>query len=598
MKRLAIVDKDKCRPTKCRQECRSSCPPQRTGKKVFDIEDLKVAKISENLCIGCGICVHKCPFHAIKIVNIPKEIQTFITHRYGVNSFRLYKLPILKIGQIIGILGQNGIGKTTILDILSAKIRPNFEISKKLSDYEIISRFKGNELQKYLNSLYLNKFKIAYKPQHIYDTIECDNQTTIRRFLSNSYDLSDEYFKNVIKTLELDIIIDSPISVLSGGELQRLVCANVLLQKADVYIFDEFTNFLDITQRLNVAELIKQLISCDKYIIVVEHDLSILDYLADYICIIYGEQGAYGVVSNPIATSEAINIYFDGYIPSENIRFRDKAYKINDTLAIEYNDTPQNKHTYEETKITFSQLSLTIKSGEYLATDSIIIILGKNGSGKTTFIKYLEKTMNVMVSHKPQYLIIDKYIKKNGKLPTVEKFLLSTIKNKYLNNLFITDVIKPLNIDKIINTRLNDLSGGELQKVFFIHCLGQEAQIYLIDEPSACLDVEQRVLMTNILKRFVIHNRKICFLVEHDLTVVTSIAQMVNSQIIVFDVTVKDGVKTSVAHPPIQYNAGINQFLKILNITIRTDPKNNRPRVNKQNSLKDREQKYSNNYYC
>ncbi len=62
---------------------------------------------------------------------------------------------------------------------------------------------------------------------------------------------------------------------------------------------------------------------CVRYVIVVEHDLSVLDYLSDFICCLYGVPGAYGVVTLPIGVREGINIFLDGYIPAENLRFRE-----------------------------------------------------------------------------------------------------------------------------------------------------------------------------------------------------------------------------------------------------------------------------------
>jgi ATP-binding cassette subfamily E protein 1 len=75
---------------------------------------------------------------------------------------------------------------------------------------------------------------------------------------------------------------------LSGGELQRFAMMIVMIQSAEVYMFDEPTSYLDVKQRIKMAKLIRAMQTVNNYIIVVEHDLSILDYLSDFICCLYG----------------------------------------------------------------------------------------------------------------------------------------------------------------------------------------------------------------------------------------------------------------------------------------------------------------------
>lgn len=97
----------------------------------------------------------------------------------------------------------------------------------------------------------------------------------------------------------------------------------VLIQKAGVYIFDEPTSYLDVKQRIKMAKMVRSIQTHDNYIILVEHDLSILDYLSDFICCLYGEPSAYGVVTMPFTVREGINIFLSGFVPTENMRFRD-----------------------------------------------------------------------------------------------------------------------------------------------------------------------------------------------------------------------------------------------------------------------------------
>ena len=124
--RIAIVNKDKCKPKRCNQECKRTCPVVRTGKLCIEVTPAdKIATISEELCIGCGICVKKCPFEAISIINLPSNLEKETTHRYGPNSFKLHRLPTPRPGEVLGLVGTNGIGKSTAIKILAAKLKPN-----------------------------------------------------------------------------------------------------------------------------------------------------------------------------------------------------------------------------------------------------------------------------------------------------------------------------------------------------------------------------------------------------------------------------------------------------------------------------------------
>lgn len=136
---------------------------------------------------------------------------------------------------------------------------------------------------------------------------------------------------SLIADLELVNVLDRKICDLSGGELQRFVCALVAVDNADIYMYDEPTSYLDVKQRLQVSRVIRNLLAFDKYVIVVEHDLSILDYLSDYICMLYGMPGVYGVVTKPSGVREGINIFLSGFIPTENMRFRE--YSLNFRVA-------------------------------------------------------------------------------------------------------------------------------------------------------------------------------------------------------------------------------------------------------------------------
>ncbi|KAL6624230.1 ABC transporter E family member 2 [Neocallimastix sp. 'constans'] len=589
--RIAIVSTDKCKPKKCRQECKKSCPVVRMGKLCIEVTPRdKIAFISEELCIGCGICPKKCPFEAIHIINLPTNLESNTTHRYSANSFKLHKLPVPRPGQVLGLVGTNGIGKSTALKILAGKLKPNLGKFDDPPDWEdILKYFRGSELQNFFTKILEDNLKAIIKPQYV-DHIPRAVQGTVKEILMKRFENPNG--KEIIKDLELKHVLDREIKLLSGGELQRFAIAMSAVQKADIYMIDEPSSYLDVKQRLNAAKVIRSLLNPETYVIVVEHDLAILDYLSDFICVLYGVPGAYGVVTLPFSVREGINIFLDGNIPTENLRFREESlqFKIAETA----DDVAADKmrvYKYPKMTKTLGNFKLDIEAGEF--TDSeIIVLLGQNGTGKTTFIRMLagllksdseDQVPELHVSYKPQKI--------SPKFPnTVRMLLLKKIKSMFMHPQFQTDVIKPLNIEKILDQNVQTLSGGELQRVAIVLCLGQAADIYLIDEPSAYLDSEQRIIAAKVIKRFIFHAKKTAFIVEHDFIMATYLAD----RVIVYD---GKPSKHALANAPQSLLTGMNKFLKSLEITFRRDPTNFRPRINKADSLKDKEQKLSGNYF-
>lgn len=320
--RIAILNEDRCKPKRCRLECKKICPINKTGKLCIEVEPLdKMARIAENLCIGCGLCVKKCPFDAIRIINLPKNLQNETSHRYGQNTFKLHRLPYPQLGQVLGLVGTNGIGKTTALKILCGKEKPNLGRFLDPPDWkDILKHFKGSELFNYFKKLLDEELTVSVKIQHV-DAISKVKTGTIDELLAKT-DKEDKR-KFFMQELDLLHLADRNISVLSGGELQRFAIAISCIKTSNVYMFDEPTSYLDVKQRLKAADCIRGLISYNNYIIVVEHDLSVLDYLSDSVCVLYGVPSAYGVVTLPYGVREGINVFLDGFIPTENMRFRD-----------------------------------------------------------------------------------------------------------------------------------------------------------------------------------------------------------------------------------------------------------------------------------
>eukprot|EP00123_Amoebidium_parasiticum_P001484 comp12590_c0_seq1/m.7606 comp12590_c0_seq1/g.7606 ORF comp12590_c0_seq1/g.7606 comp12590_c0_seq1/m.7606 type:complete len:601 (-) comp12590_c0_seq1:1008-2810(-) len=590
--RIAIVNSDKCKPKKCRQECKKGCPVVRMGKLCIEVSvNDKMAYISETLCIGCGICVKKCPFEAIAIINLPSNLERDTTHRYGPNSFKLHRLPTPRPGQVLGLVGTNGIGKSTALKILAGKQKPNLGRFENPPDWqEILAYFRGSELQNFFTRILEDNLKAIIKPQYV-DHIPRAVKGSVTAVLEKKDERNT--MEQMMVELQLKQVADRDIEVLSGGELQRFAIAVVAVQNADIYMFDEPSSYLDVKQRLKAAQVIRALVKHNNYLIVVEHDLSVLDYLSDFICCLYGVPGAYGVVTMPFSVREGINIFLDGFVPTENLRFREESltFKVSETAEKEEAVKHFMRYQYPTMEKALGEFHLTVEGGQF--TDSeIVVMLGENGMGKTTFIRLLagllqpdgdDKVPKLNVSYKPQK-ISPKF---EG---PVRALLHKRIRDAYMLPQFITDVVKPLQIERLYDQEVTNLSGGELQRVAITMCLGLPADIYLIDEPSAYLDSEQRIIAAKVIKRFILHAKKTAFIVEHDFIMATYLADRV---------VVYEGIPSmkATALSPQSLLTGMNMFLKSLNITFRRDPSNYRPRINKLDSVKDSEQKRAGNYF-
>ncbi|KAK4389108.1 ABC transporter E family member 2 [Sesamum angolense] len=495
--RIAIVSSDKCKPKKCRQECKKSCPVVKTGKLCIEVTPAsKIAFISEELCIGCGICVKQ------SRLSIYQNLDKDTTHRYGPNTFKLHRLPVPRPGQVLGLVGTNGIGKSTALKVLAGKLKPNLGRFNNPPDWqEILTYFRGSELQNYFTrilednlkrltpTLFLKifQFDLGFQ-QNIAKDILLRSVAPLFCISFESIWLSLVKLKTVFISIEYRFflliygvsvnnyaisvcdasspgdhqapVMDRNVGDLSGGELQRFAIAVVAIQNAEIYMFDEPSSYLDVKQRLKAAQVIRSLLRPNSYVIVVEHDLSVLDYLSDFICCLYGKPGVYGVVTLPFSVREGINIFLAGFVPTENLRFRDES------LTFKVAETPQEsaeeietyaRYKYPTMTKTQGNFKLKVMEGEF--TDSqIIVMLGwflKPDSVEGSDVEIPEFN----VSYKPQKI----------------------------------NVMKPLLIEQLMDQEVVNLSGGELQRVALTLCLGKPADIYLIDEPSAYLDSEQRI---------------------------------------------------------------------------------------------------------
>jgi len=590
MPRIAVIDRDRCRPRKCGLACINVCPMVKTGLETIKLGADGKPIIAELLCSGCGICVKKCPFKAISIVRLPEGIEEECVHRFGPNAFKLYRLPVPTKGEVLGLIGENGTGKTTALNILSGRLTPNLGQYDDPPGWEgVIEHFSGSPLQEYFSSLSSGELKVAYKPQYV-DKIPKVVRGPVGPLLAKADERGE--LDEVLGLLGLEPVLDRPVDVLSGGELQLVAIAAAMCKDADIYLFDEPTSYLDVGQRLRAARAIRSLAErLGRMVVVAEHDLAVLDYLSDKVCIIYGEPGVYGIVSHVHGVRVGINIYLDGYIPDENVRFRKEPIRFHVKPPTPSWPSEAVMLRWGRMKKDYGSFVLTVEQGD-IHEGEVIGILGPNGIGKTTFVKLLagveepDECEGVLgapkVAYKPQYI-------STAYEGTVEELLMEAGAD-LTSSWYRSEIIKPLRLDKLLDRDVSELSGGELQLVAIADCLTREADLYLLDEPSAYLDVEERLTVARTIRRLVEAKQAAAFVVEHDIIVQDFVAD----RLMVF--SGQPGVRGH-ASSPVSLRDGMNAFLKDVGITFRRDPDTKRPRVNKEGSRLDRLQKAMGEYY-
>ena len=585
--RVAVLLEERCKPNsnafaylkKYSQMCEREC---------IQVEGSK-CKILETACPVCFTRAKHCPDGAVKIINLPEELDTDLTHSYGENAFRLFRLPSPKQEQIVGILGPNGIGKSTAINLLSGTFRPNLgDWSNSSPDWdEVISTFPRGELRDYLGMVSTGEISIAVKPQYI-DKLPRIFDGEVRELLARVDDRGE--MENYTQLMGITHILDRKLGDLSGGELQRVAICATLLKEADVYFFDEPSSYLDIYERMRMVGVVRGLAEKGKRVLVVEHDLAILDVLCDLIHVIYGERSAYGIFTPPRSTRTAINAYLDGFLPEENVRIRDKPIQfLRGRNRGEEVGTPILK--WGDIEKTLGDFRLTTGKGEVKSAE-VVGVVGPNATGKTTLVKIIAGemdpdqgwcTMDAKVSYKPQHVRADF----EG---TVQEWLDTELGGKWRSGEFHTQVTRALQVDKMVDLHATKLSGGELQAVSIAICLGKEADLYLFDEPSAHLDANARMEAAKAIRRTMESNEKAAMVIDHD----TYFLDIVSDSVLVFQ---GEGGDHGKAVGPLSLRKGMNLFLSDADVTFRRDIESHRPRINKPSSRKDREQKSSGEYF-
>ena len=575
--RVAVIDRDVCIERRCGYVCIKVCPPNRMGEECIVVEkDGIYPVISEPLCIGCGLCVKKCPVSCISIINVAQELDQPI-YQYGINTFRIYGLPLPMEGAV-SLVGKNGIGKTSAIKLLTKQIRPNYAIFEREMSVDEIAKRYSMEQKRYFDKA-KSGMKVSVKPQQI-DKIRGVFKGTVAELLSSVG--GKPKVQEAAKAYRIEDILSRSIDQLSGGELQKVSIAAAAMKEADIYYFDEVTNYLDIEERLRTAVLIKE-IAERRMVMMAEHDLTFLDYVSNYVYVLYGDESVYGVVSGIKNVRTGINEYIAGYLKDENVRFRE--YEIEFSRHSEGEIKTPAKVKYAPLKRKYEGFDFTSEGGE-IRKGEILGLVGKNALGKSTFVKLLAgvesadegEQLGLRVSYKPQYI-------------SAEDVMVSELfASKKLDGAVFEDCRRRLGVGKFMDKKLTELSGGELQRVALTLALGQDADIYLFDEPSAFLDIEQRFEFAALLRKAISESEKSAFVVDHDIVFVDAIA----NRLIVFD-----GRSSVAGHAsaPLNKRDGMNGFLKVAGITMRRDKDSGRPRINKPGSQLDNEQRAAGEYF-
>ncbi|MHA1674482.1 MAG: ribosome biogenesis/translation initiation ATPase RLI [Promethearchaeota archaeon] len=633
MKKIFLIDYDLCSPSSCGSQCIKQCPITLTNNRKkshvkkaevpirFKKSEDKMIIISE-YCISCGICLNVCPRNAIYSIYLLDEPElNERTHEYpnkdrktvrdlkhtpeDDHGFRLFGLPTLLPGRVTGLCGPNGIGKSTVLNILSGDVWPNFgdidnqSATKTKFDWRtLFDHMRENEMRTHFKDMYDGSRKIAYKQQVLRVLFDDYKGIKVKDILRKQKNIDEKFYQEVLEHLDIHAIASRELQQCSGGELQRFAIASVLVQEADCYLIDEPCTFLDVKKRIKLAELLQSRAKGfgskkDYPVLVVEHDLAILDYLSDVIHLFYGRPHQFGVITKVQSTKGGINAYLNGFLKTENIQFRKSQISFRRSVGNRSWENARIFTKYGRITKTFEGFHLEVDPGTIFEGE-ILGIVGENGTGKSTFAKILagqikpdEKSefnsTERYVSYKPQYITRDY----DG---TVQEFIMEYSQNYDFSEPMRQLLYTPLGVDSFFDMQVRDLSGGQLQRVFICTCLAKRAELYILDEPSAYLDVEERLHISSVIRAITKRMSATTVVIEHDLAIVDALSDRL------FLFTGKPGVHGKTIGP-LNKREGMNEFLKILDITFRRDEETGRARINKKDSSIDKRQRANNEYF-
>ena len=450
----------------------------------------------------------------------------------------------------------------------------------------MLAHYRGSALHAHFEKVAKGELRSVVKPQYV-DRL-ADEPVTALELVSEAGGRA----ASILEEVGLGDRADRRLSELSGGELQLAAIARTLATDADLYLIDEPSSYLDIVHRLEVARLLRRL-GETKSVLVVEHDLGLLDYLADQAHLLYGESAAFGVISHPIPMRTAINTYLTGYLKDENVRFR--------TDPVRFVAHPPKPSVRQNVLVDFPALEkqfprfhLSVGAGS-LAKGETVGVVGPNATGKTTFVRMLAGVEpptvgtpppGVTVSYKPQYLKATQPASLRERSNALEG------DPSFDAKLFERELVPGLHLDEVLDVALTDLSGGELQRAAVALALARPATLYLLDEPSAYLDADERMSMARLVRRQVERQAVSALVVDHDVYFL----DLACDALMTFRSEAPDGSRGR-GDGPFPMREGMNRLLRTVDITFRRDAETLRPRINREGSVLDREQRAQGEYY-
>ena len=255
-------------------------------------------------------------------------------------------------------------------------------------------------------------------------------------------------------------------------------------------------------------------------------------------------------------------MFLEGEIKPENVRFRDEkiAYK---------------HHTEERKKdVIFRINRMEVKKGDFKVSNGkeiaiyggeIVAIAGRNGIGKSTLCSEVFGKSREKCAMKRQIL-------------ERSREMVGGVLGK--GELFSEAYKRSMNLDKLAFQKMENLSGGELQKVEIFKALGEEEKtLYILDEPTNMLDVTARIRLSKLLRERV-NGEKAVLLVDHDLEFVHNTADRI---IIISGESGKEGRVEGIYDK----DDGIRRLMKDFDLSYRRDEESNRLKLNKKGSKKD-----------
>jgi ABC transporter, ATP-binding protein len=492
-------------------------------------------------------CIHKKGFLKMSLLEI-----TGLTHSFGENL--LYKNAGLTLnkGEHIGIVGQNGTGKSTLIKICTEQIipdsgrviwQPNITIGY-LDQYAEIDHTLT--MKEFLKSAFAKLFEIETQVMQLYEKAADGDMKNLELAAYYQEQLETHDFYSIDTAIErvanglglLAIGLDRPIIEMSGGQRAKVILAKLLLEKPDVLLLDEPTNFLD---KNHVAWLAEYLSSLENAFLVVSHDFDFLDKIANRICDIDNDTITkyYGTYSEFLRKKTLLREdYIRQYSAQQkeikkteefirkNIAGRkakmargrqkqldrmDKMEALEQKEIIPHFDFPVLPLTNTEHLLVkhlavgyhypvLSDIDFSIKGGQK------VVITGFNGIGKSTLLKTLIGQIPSMQGHfKFSDQVTLGYFEQDLIWDEPEQTPIQIVSNVH-PDMVIKDVRKHLAqcgiSSKHAMQAIGTLSGGEQAKVKMCLLTLIPCNFLIMDEPTNHLDVQAKEALKSALMDF------------------------------------------------------------------------------------------------